>query len=56
MFRSQKVLAVYTLSGFCKNFMPVEDSKNKEYQGPAHFTYNGKTLDEIRKERENLNS
>ena len=42
----------YTLSGFCKVFMPVEDSENKEYQGPAHFTFQGKTLDEIRKGKE----
>ena len=43
---------ILTLSRFCKIYMPDEDSENKEYQGPAHFTYNGKTLDEIRKERE----
>ena len=44
---------IYTLSRFCKHFMPEEGSENKEYQGPAHFTLNGKTLDEIRKEKEN---
>ena len=43
---------ILTLSRFCKIFMPDEDSENKEYQGPSHFTYNGKTLDEIRKEKE----
>jgi len=43
---------ILTLSRFCKIYMPDEDSENKEYQGPAHFTYNGKTLDEIRKEKE----
>ena len=43
---------ILTLSHFCKIYMPDEDSENKEYQGPAHFTYNGKTLDEIRKEKE----
>ena len=32
--------------------MPEEGSENREYQGPAHFKLNGKTLDEIRKERE----
>ena len=42
----------YTLSRFCKVFMPSENSKDKEYQGPAHFTLNGKTLDDIRKEKE----
>ena len=43
---------ILTLSRFCKIYMPDEDSENKEYQGPAHFTYNGKTLDEIRNEKE----
>ena len=42
----------YTLSRFCKHFMPEEGSENREYQGPAHFTLNGKTLDEIRKAME----
>ena len=45
---------ILTLSRFCKIYMPDEDSENKEYQGPAHFTYNGKTLDDIRKEKEKL--
>lgn len=43
---------IYTLSRFCKHFMPDEESENREYQGPAHFLYNGRTLDEIRKEKE----
>ena len=43
---------IFTLSGFCKEYMPVEGSELREYQGPAHFTFKGKTLDEIRKERE----
>lgn len=43
---------IYTLSRFCKHFMPEEGSENREYQGPAHFILNGKTLDEIRKEKE----
>jgi len=43
---------ILTLSRFCKIYMPDKDSENKEYQGPAHFIYNGKTLDEIRKEKE----
>ena len=42
----------YTLSRFCKQFMPEEGSEDREYQGPAHFRLNGKTLDEIRKEKE----
>ncbi len=44
---------IYTLSRFCKHFMPEEGSEKREYQGPAHFTLNGKTLDRIRKEKEN---
>lgn len=43
---------IYTLSRFCKHFMPEEGSENREYQGPAHFILNHKTLDEIRKEKE----
>ena len=43
---------ILTLSRFCKIYMPDEDSENKEYQGPAHFLYNGRTLDDIRKEKE----
>ena len=43
---------IYTLSRFCKHFMPEEGSENREYQGPSHFTLNGKTLDEIRREME----
>lgn len=43
---------LYTLSRFCKHFMPSEGSEFKEYQGPAHFSYKGKILDEIRKEKE----
>ena len=46
---------ILTLSRFCKIYMPDNDSENKEYQGPAHFTYNGKTLDEIRKKIEKGN-
>ena len=43
---------IYTLSRFCKHYMPEEGSENREYQGPAHFKLNGKTLDELRKEKE----
>ena len=43
---------IYTLSRFCKHFMPDEGSENREYQGPAHFLYNGRTLDDIRKAKE----
>ena len=43
----------YFLSGFCKAFIP-EDQKHKagSYEGTTYFTYNGKTLKEIRKEKE----
>ena len=43
---------IYTLSRFCKHFMPDEGSENREYQGPSHFLYNGRSLDIIRKEKE----
>ena len=43
---------IFTLSRYCKIYMPYEGSENREYQGPAHFTLNGKTLDVIRKEKE----
>ena len=43
--------AQYSLSGFCKVFMPNK-SASGAYQGPKYFSYNGKTLLEIRKERE----
>lgn len=43
---------IFTLSRFCKHFMPDEGSENREYQGPAHFLYNGRTLDDIRKDKE----
>jgi len=43
---------IFTLSRFCKHFMPFEGSEDREYQGPAHFLYNGRTLDDIRKEKE----
>ena len=46
---------ILTLSRFCKIYMPDENSENKEYQGPAHFTYKGKTLDEIRRKKEKEN-
>lgn len=43
----------YSLSGFCATFMPEERRiPAGQYQGPAYFTYNGKTLKKLRKERE----
>ena len=41
----------YSLSGFCKVFMPNKCASGA-YQGPKFFSYNGKTLLDIRKERE----
>ncbi len=43
---------IFTLSRFCKHFMPDEGSENREYRGPVHFLYNGRTLDDIRKDKE----
>jgi len=39
----------YTLSGFCKAFMP-ENKRNKAeaYQGPQYFSYEGKLLVDLR--------
>ena len=41
----------YSLSGFCKVFMPHKNSFGA-YQGPKFFSYSGKTLLDIRKEQE----
>lgn len=43
----------YTLTGFCKAFLP-EDMRNNSgaYQGPRYFEYKGKSLVDIRFERE----
>ena len=45
---------IYKLSPFVGTFMP-EDQRNTSgaYQGAKYFSYNGKVLDEIRKEKEN---
>lgn len=43
----------YTLSGFCKKYLPDNMRTNSDsYQGPKYFSHNGKTLWEIRLERE----
>ena len=44
---------IYKLSPFVGTFMP-DDHRNASgaYQGAKYFSYNGKVLDEIRKERE----
>lgn len=41
----------YSLSGFCRVFMPNK-SASGAYQGPRFFSYYGKTLLDIRKERD----
>jgi hypothetical protein len=41
----------YALSGFCKVFMPSRNVSGA-YQGPKFFSYGGKTLLDIRKDRE----
>ena len=41
----------YSLSGFCKVFMPQKNDSGA-YQGPKFFSYNGRTLLDIRKKRE----
>ena len=47
---------IYKLSPFVGTFMP-DDQRNASggYQGAKFFSYNGKVLDEIRKERERNN-
>ena len=43
----------YTLSGFCKKYLPEKlRIKSNAYCGPKFFSYQGKTLWEIRLERE----
>lgn len=46
---------LYTLSGFCKKFMP-ENKRNKSgaYAGPHYFSFRGKLLDKIREEKQSL--
>lgn len=39
----------YTLSGFCKHFMPTNKRNRKDaYQGPHYFSYEGKLLVTLR--------
>ena len=45
----------YSLSGFCRVFMPNKNPSGA-YQGPKFFSYNGKPLIDIRKEREAIHS
>ena len=44
---------LWSLSAFCGTFLPEEmHNKSEAYQGPKYFSYNGKTLWEIRLEKE----
>lgn len=46
---------IYKLSPFVGTFMPEEQRNTSgAYQGAKYFSYHGKVLDEIRKEREEL--
>lgn len=43
---------LYSLSAFTANFLPEEkQNASGAYQGPKYFSYNGKTLNELRKEQ-----
>lgn len=47
----------YSLSGFCGIFLPEEQKHNHgTYEGPTYFSYKGKTLKEIRNEKERDNN
>jgi len=44
---------LWSLSAFCGTYLPEEmHNKSESYQGPKYFSYQGKTLWEIRLERE----
>lgn len=44
---------LYSLSVFTANFLPEEKQNTSgAYQGPKYFSYNGKVLSELRKEKE----
>ena len=44
---------LYSLSAFTANFLPEEKQNTSgAYQGPKYFSYNGKVLRELRKEKE----
>lgn len=46
---------IYKLSPLVGTFMPEEQRNvSGAYQGAKYFSYNGKVLDEIRKERESI--
>jgi hypothetical protein len=44
---------LYSLSAFTANFLPEEKQNTSgAYQGPKYFSYNGKVLSDLRKEKE----
>jgi hypothetical protein len=44
---------IYKLSPFAGTFMPIEQRNSSgAYQGAKYFSYKGKILDDIRKEKE----
>lgn len=44
---------LYSLSAFTANFLPEEkQNPSGAYRGPQYFSYNGKVLSDLRKERE----
>lgn len=44
---------LYSLSAFTANFLPEEkQNPSGAYRGPQYFSYNGKALSDLRKERE----
>ena len=46
---------LWSLSAFTGTFIPEEMSnQSNSYQGPKYFTYKGKTLSELRKEKEGV--
>lgn len=48
---------LWSLSAFCGTYLPEEmHNKSEAYQGPKYFSYNGKTLWEIRLEMEKTKS
>ena len=46
---------IYKLSPFVGTFLPVEkQTPSGAYQGAKYFSYKGKVLDELRKEKERV--
>ena len=44
---------LYSLSAFTENFLPEDkQTPSRAYQGPKYFSYQGKTLYDLRKEKE----